>query len=145
MNSVEIKKSQLIDKLVEHWLDGENLQRDLDGSHNSLMKGMLEHGFTGYWNMTDDELEKISRRVLKSDYRIVNYNRSIHDEKKFRSGIEVREVEQVRKEIDAIKGKMDYYESLKSRLESLERSQELSRQQREMRHTSVDERPHNWK
>ena len=145
MNSVEIKKSQLIDKLVEHWLDGENLQRDLDGSHNSLMKGMLEYGFTGYWNMTDDELEKISRRVLKSDYRIVNYNRSIHDEKKFRSGIEVREVEQVRKEIDAIKGKMDYYESLKSRLESLERSQELSRQQREMRHTSVDERPHNWK
>ena len=92
MNSVEIKKSQLIDKLVEHWLDGENLQRDLDGSHNSLMKGMLEYGFTGYWNMTDDELEKISRRVLKSDYRIVNYNRSIHDEKKIRSGIEIRNV-----------------------------------------------------
>lgn len=145
MNSVEIKKSQLIDKLVEHWLDGENLQRDLDGSHNSLMKGMLEYGFTGYWNMTDDELEKISRRLLRTNYEIVHYSHSNHDEKNFRSGVEIREIDEVRKEIDAIKGKMDYYESLKDRLESLERSQELSRQQREMRHTSVDERPQNWK
>ena len=145
MNSVEIKKSQLIDKLVEHWLDGENLQRDLDGSNNSLMKGMLEHGFTGYWNMADNELEKISRRVLKVDYRIVHHGRPNHDEKNFRSGVEVREIDEVRKEIDAIKDKMNYYESLQRRLKSLERSQELSRHQREMRHTSVDERPQNWK
>jgi len=146
---VLIRKSKLVEKLVEHWVNGKHLQRDLDGSHNSLLIHVLEHGFTGYWNMSDQELEKISRRVLKVDYEIVEYNTDRnHDEKNFRGGsdtVEIREMDRVRAEIDALKDKMEYYESLKSRLESLERSQEVSRQHREIRHTSVDERPHNWK